>query len=51
MNNHDERETINQQSLIEGFTIDEAQAEAVKIGTIVIKAVRLSPGENLPEPS
>ncbi|HSF25041.1 MAG TPA: hypothetical protein VLE20_12515 [Blastocatellia bacterium] len=51
MNNHDDRETNNQQSLIEGFTIDEAQAEAVKIGTIVIKAVRLSPGENLPEPS
>lgn len=51
MNNHDDHQTNNQQSLIDGFTIDEAQAEAVKVGTIVIKAVRLGPGKNLPEPA
>ena len=51
MNEQDNQEADNQQSLIEDLTVNEEQAAEVKAGTIVMKTIRFKPGKELPAAS
>jgi len=51
MNQQDNQEPNNKQSVIEDLTVNEEQAAEVKAGDIFIKTIRFKAGKDLPEPS